>query len=102
MSNAEFLGEATAFVLVTVPSDLARGVVARSVAALRKNGVEFLKVPEGYYDTIWETIGGKEMDATIDASSEGPGKGAAFRITFPLASKHARGAGAVVMPTQSN
>jgi len=32
---AEFLGSQTAFILVTVPSDLARGVVARSVAALR-------------------------------------------------------------------
>lgn len=32
---AEFFGPATAFVLVTIPSDLARGVVARSVAALR-------------------------------------------------------------------
>ena len=31
---AEFLGVETAFMLVTVPSDLARGVVARSVAAL--------------------------------------------------------------------
>jgi ATP-binding protein involved in chromosome partitioning len=33
---AEFLGPETAFVLVTIPSDLARGVVLRSVAALRK------------------------------------------------------------------
>ena len=32
---AEFLGSQTSFILVTVPSDLARGVVARSVAALR-------------------------------------------------------------------
>jgi len=31
---AEFLGEKTAFVLVTIPSDLARGVVARSIASL--------------------------------------------------------------------
>jgi ATP-binding protein involved in chromosome partitioning len=31
---AEFFGRDTAFVLVTIPSDLARGVVARSVAAL--------------------------------------------------------------------
>ncbi len=33
---AEFLGRSTAFVLVTVPSDLARGVVTRSVSALGK------------------------------------------------------------------
>jgi ATP-binding protein involved in chromosome partitioning len=32
---AEFLGAATALVLVTIPSELSRGVVARSVAALR-------------------------------------------------------------------
>jgi ATP-binding protein involved in chromosome partitioning len=32
---AEFLGPGVAFVLVTIPSDLARGVVARSLAALR-------------------------------------------------------------------
>lgn len=31
---AEFLGRRTAFLLVTIPSELARGVVARSVAAL--------------------------------------------------------------------
>ena len=33
---AEFLGPETEFVLVTIPSDLSRGVVSRSVAALRK------------------------------------------------------------------
>lgn len=33
---AEFLGPRTAFVLVTLPSELSRGVVARSVAALRR------------------------------------------------------------------
>jgi ATP-binding protein involved in chromosome partitioning len=33
---AEFLGRGTAFVLVTIPSQLSRGVVARSVSALRK------------------------------------------------------------------
>ena len=32
---AEFLGSQTAFILVTVPSDLARGVVSRSVVSLR-------------------------------------------------------------------
>jgi ATP-binding protein involved in chromosome partitioning len=31
---AEFLGPRTSFVLVTIPSEVARGVVARSVAAL--------------------------------------------------------------------
>ena len=33
---AEFLGPAAALVLVTIPSDVSRGVVARSLAALRK------------------------------------------------------------------
>ena len=33
---AEFLGSQTAVVLVTIPSDLSRGVVSRSIAALRK------------------------------------------------------------------
>ncbi|MGH9867054.1 MAG: P-loop NTPase [Candidatus Polarisedimenticolia bacterium] len=33
---AEFFGERTSFVLVTIPSQLSRGVVARSVASLRK------------------------------------------------------------------
>ena len=33
---ADFLGSRTSFLLVTIPSDVARGVVARSVAALSK------------------------------------------------------------------
>ena len=33
---ADFLGSRTSFVLVTIPSDVSRGVVARSVAALSK------------------------------------------------------------------
>ncbi len=33
---AEFLGERTSFVLVTIPSEVSRGVVARSIAALAK------------------------------------------------------------------
>jgi ATP-binding protein involved in chromosome partitioning len=33
---AEFLGETAAFVLVTIPSDVSRGVVSRAVAAMRK------------------------------------------------------------------
>ena len=28
-----------------------------TIAALRRNGVEFLKVPDGYYDHIWEQVG---------------------------------------------
>jgi len=52
LQYAEFLGEATSFVLVTVPSALARGVVARSVTALRKTPNRVLGYVEnmkGYY-----------------------------------------------------
>lgn len=52
LQYAEFLGEGVAFVLVTVPSDLSRGVVARSVAALRKTPNRLLGYVEnmkGYY-----------------------------------------------------
>jgi len=43
---AEFLGPRTAFLLVTIPSEVARGVVARSVAALSK-GPSTLRPAQG-------------------------------------------------------
>ena len=49
---ADFLGRRTSFVLVTIPSDVARGVVARSVAALSKGPNRLLGYIEnmsGYY-----------------------------------------------------
>ena len=49
---ADFLGSATSFVLVTIPSQVSRGVVARSVAALTKTGNRLLGYVEnmsGYY-----------------------------------------------------
>ena len=49
---AEFLGGRTAFVLVTIPSEVSRGVVARSVAALSKGPNRLLGYVEnmsGYY-----------------------------------------------------
>lgn len=49
---AQFLGDDTAFVLVSIPSDLARGVVARSIAALEKGANRVLGVVEnmaGYH-----------------------------------------------------
>ncbi|MEM7351363.1 MAG: P-loop NTPase [Acidobacteriota bacterium] len=49
---AQFLGEATRFVMVTIPSDLARSVVARSISALEKNATPLLGVVEnmaGYF-----------------------------------------------------
>jgi len=49
---AEFLGPQTSFVLVTIPSEVARGVVARSVAALSRGPNPLLGYVEnmrGYY-----------------------------------------------------
>jgi ATP-binding protein involved in chromosome partitioning len=49
---AEYLGAAAAFVLVTIPSDVSRGVVSRAVAAMRKTPNRLLGVVEnmsGYY-----------------------------------------------------
>ena len=49
---ADFLGSRTSFVLVTIPSEVARGVVARSVAALSKTSNRVLGYVEnmsGYY-----------------------------------------------------
>jgi len=45
---SEFLGPRTAFVLVTIPSDVARGVVARSAAALSGAGARVL----GYIENM--------------------------------------------------
>jgi ATP-binding protein involved in chromosome partitioning len=49
---ADFLGPRTSFVLVTIPSEVAHGVVARSVAALSKGSNRLLGYVEnmnGYY-----------------------------------------------------
>ena len=49
---ADFLGPRTSFVLVTIPSEVSRGVVARSVAALSKHSNRLLGYVEnmsGYY-----------------------------------------------------
>jgi ATP-binding protein involved in chromosome partitioning len=49
---ADFLGPRTSFVLVTIPSEVSRGVVARSVAALSKGTSRILGYVEnmsGYY-----------------------------------------------------
>lgn len=49
---AQFLDEATQFVLVTIPSDLSRSVVARTISALEKSATPFLGVVEnmaGYF-----------------------------------------------------
>jgi ATP-binding protein involved in chromosome partitioning len=49
---ADFLGPETSFVLVTIPSDVARGVVARSAAALSKlpnRVLGYVENMSGYY-----------------------------------------------------
>jgi ATP-binding protein involved in chromosome partitioning len=49
---ADFFGTRTSFLLVTIPSEVARGVVARSVAALSKRPNRILGYVEnmsGYY-----------------------------------------------------
>ena len=49
---ADFLGPRTSFVLVTIPSEVARGVVARSVAALSKGPnrvLGYIENMSGYY-----------------------------------------------------
>ena len=49
---AEYLGERTSFVLVTIPSQVSRGVVARSVAALSKGPhrmLGYVQNMSGYY-----------------------------------------------------
>ena len=56
---AEFLGSRTSFVLVTIPSDVSRGVVARSVAALSKGSHRILGYVEnmsGYYCRDCDTV----------------------------------------------
>jgi ATP-binding protein involved in chromosome partitioning len=56
---ADFLGSRTSFVLVTIPSQVARGVVARSVAALSKTSNRILGYVEnmsGYYCSGCKTI----------------------------------------------
>jgi ATP-binding protein involved in chromosome partitioning len=56
---ADFLGPRTSFLLVTIPSDVARGVVSRSVAALAKGSHRVLGYVEnmsGYYCRDCEAI----------------------------------------------
>jgi len=52
IQHADFLAPRTAFVLVTIPSELSRGVVARTVSGLAKTGSRLLGYIEnmkGYY-----------------------------------------------------
>jgi ATP-binding protein involved in chromosome partitioning len=66
---ADFLGPRTSFLLVTIPSEVARGVVARSVAALSKGPNRLLGYVEnmsGYYCRDCNAI--KPLFASPDSS----------------------------------
>jgi len=67
---ADFLGAQTSFLLVTIPSQVARGVVARSVAALSKGPNRLLGYVEnmsGYYCRDCDAI--KPLFASPDSST---------------------------------
>src|SRR4029434_9356893 len=67
---ADFLGSRTSFVLVTVPSEVSRGVVARSVAALSKGPNRLLGYVEnmsGYYCRDCDAI--KPLFVSPDSAS---------------------------------
>ena len=66
---ADFLGPRTSFVLVTIPSEVSRGVVARSVAALSKGPNRVLGYVEnmsGYYCRDCKAI--KPLFESLDAA----------------------------------
>jgi 4-hydroxyphenylpyruvate dioxygenase len=42
---------------------LATRDIVHTVSILRENGVEFLSVPESYYDTVWDRVGAIAEDA---------------------------------------
>ena len=68
---ADFLGPRTSFLLVTIPSEVARGVVARSVAALSKGPNRLLGYVEnmsGYYCRDCDAI--KPLFASAEASAK--------------------------------
>ena len=69
---ADFLGPRASFVLVTIPSQVSRGVVARSVAALSKGPnpvVGYVENMSGYYCHACNAV--KPMFATGDSPSLG-------------------------------
>jgi ATP-binding protein involved in chromosome partitioning len=78
---ADFLGPQTSFLLVTIPSEVARGVVARSVAALSKAPNRLLGYVEnmsGYYCRDCDAIkplfaSPKSFDAAHPSTSPGLG-----------------------------
>jgi len=71
---AEFLGKRAQFVLVTIPSELSRGVVARSVAALRKAPnrlLGYIENMKGYLCPECQTV--KPLFSSAEAGDARPG-----------------------------
>lgn len=71
---ADYLGPRTSFLLVTIPSEVSRGVVARSVAALSKGSTRLLGYVEnmsGYYCRSCNAI--QPLFGASDAPDSGPG-----------------------------
>ena len=71
---ADFLGPRTSFLLVTIPSEVSRGVVARSVAALSKGPNRLLGYVEnmsGYYCRDCNAI--KPLFVSPSSQTLGPG-----------------------------
>ncbi|MGH3029125.1 MAG: P-loop NTPase, partial [Gaiellaceae bacterium] len=89
---ADFLGPRTSFLLVTIPSEVARGVVARSVAALSKGPNRLLGYVEnmsGYYCRDCNAI--KPLFVTPDSvSRERPGLAIPCLGTVPFDPELAR------------
>jgi ATP-binding protein involved in chromosome partitioning len=84
---ADFLGPRTSFLIVTIPSEVARGVVARSVAALSKGPNSLLGYVEnmsGYYCRDCNTI------KPLFMSSENPRLGIPCLGTVPFDPELAR------------
>jgi ATP-binding protein involved in chromosome partitioning len=79
---ADFLGPRASFLLVTIPSEVARGVVARSVAALSKGSARVLGYVEnmsGYYcrdcnaiKPLFSGRGASPRRTSLRAHSRGP------------------------------
>ena len=75
VQDADFLGPRTSFVLVTIPSDVSRGVVARSVAALSKGPNRVLGYVEnmsGYYCRDCDAIKPLFVSSDTSRASEIP------------------------------
>jgi ATP-binding protein involved in chromosome partitioning len=88
---ADFLGPRTSFLLVTIPSEVSRGVVARSVAALSKGPNPILGYVEnmsGYYCRDCNAV--KPLFAEASTEAEPSGLEIPFLGTVPFDPELAR------------